>query len=71
LRMRLIRGGLAAPAPSASSEEPEAPPSLVPVHPWIKPLLFVQLLRPEEKGATILSAEVFAAAPDATTGATA
>jgi hypothetical protein len=52
-------------------EDPEVPPSPVPVRPWIKPLSFVQLLRPEEKGGTILSAEVIAAVPAAATGATA
>ena len=59
------------PPPSASPEEPEVPPSPVPVRPWIKPLSFVQLLRPEEEGGTSLSAEVIAAAPATATGATA
>ena len=48
-----------------------APPSPVPVRPWIKPLSFVNLLRPEEEGGTFLSAEVIAAAPATATGATA
>jgi len=31
--------------------------------PWIKLLSFVELLRPEEEGGTVLSTEVFTAAP--------
>lgn len=52
-------------------EDPEVPPLLVPVRPWIKRLSFVPQLRPEEEGGTIHSAEVIAAVPASATGATA